>query len=66
MSGLAIDDLSPIASLSSLTHLAIDGIPGIDLAPLSRMTALRRLQLSAGTDYDLAPLAGSAIEILRE
>lgn len=47
-----VDSLEPIASMSSLTSLAIDTSSILSLRPLARMTGLRHLGLSGRMPFD--------------
>lgn len=48
----------PMAGLTALQHLALDGTRVADLAPLAGLTALQSLSLDRTPVADLAPLAG--------
>ena len=53
----SISDLSPLASLNSLTSLSLRGNSISDLSPLASSTSLRWLTLNNNSISDLSPLA---------
>ena len=53
-----IDDIAPLAGLTSLTELRLDGNEIDDIAPLAGLTGLTVLGLSSNRIDDIAPLAG--------
>lgn len=53
----ALKDLSPVAKLTSLTHLIVDGTGVSDLHPLAHLTAMQRLSVGNTDVSDLSPLS---------
>ena len=52
-----MSDLAPLAKLTGLQRLDLDGTGVSDLAPLAKLTGLQRLDLDDTSVCDLAPLA---------
>jgi hypothetical protein len=60
-----LDDLTPLAGLTELRSLYLDGCNVRDLSPLGQLEKLESLDLSNTPSFDLAPLAGlSALQEL--